>query len=82
MKEPKIPKRIQKIADTCRGGGQTLHLALPQVSRGETNRRYWFEPSGRPAPTQSAEEAISLGLLIPAGDCLFGIADSQTFRVA
>jgi hypothetical protein len=75
----KIPKRVQKIADACRGR-QTLHLALPQVSRGETNRRFWFEPSGRAAATQSAEEAIGLGLLVPAGDCLFGNADSQTFR--
>lgn len=78
----KIPKRVQRIADICRLGGQTLHLAHPVASRGETTRRYWFEPSGRPAPTISAEEAISRGLLCPAGDSLFGGADSQTFRAA
>lgn len=81
IKEPKIPKRVLRVAAVCQKG-ETLHLALPQVSRGETNRRYWFEPSGKPAPTISAEQAINLGLLLPAGDCLFGTADSQTFRAA
>lgn len=77
----KIPKRIQRIVDACRGG-QTLHLAHPITSRGETNRRYWFEPSGRAVATLSAEEAIGRGLLSPAGDSLFGGSDSQTFRAA
>lgn len=81
-KIPRIPKRIQRIADYCRLGGQTLHLANPVLSRGETKRRYWFEPSGRPAPTNSAEEAIGRGLMVPCGDSLFGGADSQSFRAA
>jgi hypothetical protein len=77
----KVPKRILKIVERCKGG-ETVHLALPQVSRNETNRRYWFEPSGKIAPITSTEQAIKLGLLVPAGDCLFGLDDSQTFRAA
>lgn len=77
----KVPKRVLDIVDRCKRG-ETIHLALPQVSRNETNRRYWFEPSGRDAATKSTEDAIKLGLLIPAGDCLFGSDDSQTFRAA
>lgn len=79
--EAKVPKRILKIVDTCKSG-QTLHLALPRLTNGETVRRYWFEPSGRTAPTRSTEQAISLGLLKPAGDCLFSLLDSQTFTAA
>lgn len=79
--EVKVPKRILKIVDACKRG-QTLHLALPRITNGETCRRYWFEPSGRAAPTKSTEQAIGLGLLKPAGDSLFSLADSQTFTAA
>lgn len=79
--EVKVPKRIAKIVDRCRKG-ETLHLALPQITRGETNKRYWFEPSGKPAPVVSTEQAIAMGLLIPAGDSLFGGIDSQSFSAS
>lgn len=78
-KAPKIPQRVLKIAERC-SRGETLHFAHPVTSRGETNDRYWFEPSGRQAATLSAREAIAIGLVVPAGDSLFGGADSQTYR--
>ncbi len=79
--EVKVPKRVLRVVDACKRG-QTVHLALPRITNGETNRRYWFEPSGRPAPVRSTEQAIHLGLLKPAGDTLFAALDSQTFTAS
>lgn len=81
-KEAKIPKRIQKIVDTCRGG-QRLTRTLPTI---RDNMRldpiFRFEPSGREAPAFSAMQAISSGLLVPCRDGLFGAEFSQTFVAA
>lgn len=77
-KEPKVPVRVQRVVDACRGG-QTLCLTIRHSDVGD-ERVYWLEPSGRPAGTKSAEQAIELGLLLPAGDGLFDL--SQTWRAA
>lgn len=78
-KKPKrLPIRIQTLVGACRGG-QTLCCTLRHSEVGD-ERIYWLEPSGRPAGTKSAEQAIELGLLVPAGDGLFGM--SQTWRAA
>jgi len=72
-KEPKIPLRIQRIVRHLEGG-QTLCMTMPPDG-GE--RRYFLEPSQRNVARKSAEEAISLGLLEPHNDGLFG--SSQTW---
>lgn len=77
-KQPKIPVRVQRIVDACRGG-QSLCLTIRHSEVGD-QRVYWLEPSGRPAGTKSAERAIEMGLLAPAGDGLFDL--SQTWRAA
>lgn len=79
-KEKRLPIRIQNIVGACRGG-QTLCLSIRHSDVGD-ERVYWLEPSGRPAGTKSAEEAIALGLLMPSGDSLFAETDSQTYRAA
>lgn len=79
MKKPKeLPVRVQRIVDACRGG-QTLCLTIRHSDVGD-ERTYWLEPTGKPAGTKSAERAIELGLLVPAGDGLFDL--SQTWRAA
>lgn len=78
-KEKRLPVRIQTIVGACKGG-QTLCLAIRQSDVGD-ERVYWFEPSGRPAGTKSADQAIEMGLLVPTGDGLFA-GDSQTYRAA
>lgn len=77
-KEKRLPVRIQTIVGACRAG-QTLCLTIRHSEVGDEHV-YWLEPSGRSAGTKSAEEAIALGLLVPAGDGLFG--HSQTYRAA
>lgn len=77
-KTKRLPVRIQTIVGACRGG-QTLCLTIRHSEVGD-ERTYWLEPSGRSAGTKSAEQAIELGLLVPAGDGLFGM--SQTWRAA
>lgn len=77
-KEPTLPIRIRRIVMMCEAG-QALCVAIKKSEVGD-ERAYWFEPSGKSAPPKSAERAIELGLLAPAGDGLFG--DSQTYRIA
>jgi hypothetical protein len=77
-KPERLPARVQEVVGACRGG-QTLCLYIRHSDVGD-ERSYWLEPSGRPAGSKSAEEAIAAGLLIPNGDALFG--DSQTYRAA
>lgn len=77
-KPKRLPIRIQTLVGAC-GGGQTLCCTLRHSEVGD-ERVYWLEPSGRSAGTRSAERAIELGLLVPAGDGLFGV--SQTWRAA
>lgn len=79
-KAKRLPVRVQKIVGAC-VAGQTLCLAIKHSEVGD-EKSYWLEPSGRPAGTKSAEEAIALGLLKPSGDSLFAEADSQTYRAA
>lgn len=76
----KIPTRVRRIVEACREG-QTLCLTIHRSDVG-AERRYWLEPSGRPAPSKSAEKAIKLGLLTPTGDGLFPGVDSQTYKAA
>jgi hypothetical protein len=78
MENTKVPKRVQKIVDACKRG-QTLCLTLRHSDAGD-ERHYWFEPSNRKAGVKSAERAIEMGLLVPAGDGLFDL--SQTYRAA
>jgi hypothetical protein len=77
-KPKRLPVHIQKIVGAVKGG-QTLCVYIRHSDVGD-ERSYWLEPSGRPARSKSAEEAIAEGLLVPNGDALFG--DSQTYRAA
>jgi hypothetical protein len=76
-KEPKIPKRLLRIVERCRGG-ETL-CREPGPRGGEP--RFWFEPSQENAPAVSCHEAIQAGLLVGNGDGLLP-GTSQTFRAA
>lgn len=75
---PKIPKRVRIVLAKL-SLGEVLCTGLKRSDVGD-ERYYWFEPSGKTAPPKSSEQAIAQGLLIPAGDGLFG--DSQTYRLA
>lgn len=79
-KEKRLPVRIQKIVGACKAG-ETLCLHIKRSEVGD-ERAFWLEPSSRAIGAKSAQEAITLGLLIPSGDSLFDIADSQTYRAS
>jgi hypothetical protein len=77
-KKQEVPFRVQRVVSKCKLG-EKLCVGLRHSEAG-LERSYWFEPSGKNAPPKSSEQAISMGLLIPNGDGLFG--DSQTYRAA
>lgn len=74
----KLPKRVQAIIDTVRHG-QTLCCHKHLNREGQTERLWFFEPSGKPATPKSAEAAIATSFLRPCGDGLFP-NQSQTWR--
>ncbi len=77
-KEPKVPLRVRRLVMACEGG-QKLCLTIRRSEVGD-DKLYWLEPSGRPVGVKSAEQAMTLGLLRPSGDGLFG--SSQTWMAA
>lgn len=74
-------KRAERIADQCRTG-KALCRYNRQTETGSTEIVYFLEPGGRRVEAKSAQNAIKHGLLIPAGDGLFGAESSQTWRAA
>lgn len=76
MAEIKVPKRVLIFVERLRKGECLAQENTPKGGK----RQFWWEPSGKLAAQRSVEKAISLGLIVPAGDGLFG--DSQTYRAA
>lgn len=77
-KEPKVPVRVQRIVDACRGGQSLVVFHLHKAS-GETEQVYRLEPSGKVVGPKGAAQAIADGLLSPRGDGLFGAEFSQAW---
>lgn len=76
-KEPKVPVRVQRIVDACRGG-QTLCKSTALNRLGTTDVRWFLHPSNREVPAISAQQATDH--LCPSCDGLFGAESSQTWR--
>lgn len=75
MTKDKVPARIQRVLSRLQSGQTLCKGNAP--NGGEV--RFWFEPSQTDAPLQSCFDAIRRGLIVPAGDGLFG--NSQTYRL-
>lgn len=75
-----IPKRILSVVERCRLIG-CLTKTLPLAYAGET-QIHWTFADGSEAPDLNVRQAIERGLIIPAGDGLFGSEMSQTYRAA
>lgn len=76
QKEKKVPKRVQRIVDACRGG-QTLCRSIAPTRLGTCEDRWFLHPSNKEVSRLSATEASLL--LIPRCDGLFGADTSQTW---
>jgi hypothetical protein len=74
----KIPLRVRRVIDRVYAG-ERLCVALKTNLSGKHETQYFYEPSGRSAPTTSAQQAIETGYLRPAGDSLFEAVPSQTW---
>lgn len=81
MTEVKIPRRVSAIVSKL-ASGQTLHYDFNVKKTGRDNDRFWLEPSQKNVAPKSVRKAIELGLIVPAGDCLFSDTPSQTYRLA
>lgn len=78
---PKIWKRAERIAEQCKSG-KTLCRYNRQTETGGTEVVFFLEPGGKQVGRRSAENAINNGLVIAAGDGLFGLETSQTWSAA
>lgn len=77
-KQKKIPIRVQRIIDRCRGGEKVCKF-LRLKENGAKEEVFFYEPAGGNIGPKSAAAAISMGAIVPLGDGLFGDQDSQTF---
>ena len=73
-----IPKRVQALVDRL-ARQERLCKFLRRKETGETEILFFLEPSGVVVGIWTAERAIKMGLLKPAGDGLFSEDYSQTF---
>lgn len=76
--QKKLPSRVQLVVDRVRKG-ERLQRTFCTKANGEKETLFSFQPSGRPAPPKSSQDAIDSGLLRALGDGLFGDDTSQTY---
>lgn len=69
---------VKALVKACQSG-QRLCKFMHGKHYEEQSAYYVLEPSGRPVHARTASGAIRAGLLMPAGDGLFGLEDSQTW---
>ena len=76
----RLPKSVQRVISTVRQG-ETLCKFLRRKETGETDVRFFFEPSGRKVGRISATRATRTPFLAPQQDGLFAGTD-QTWTAA
>jgi len=81
MNERALPIRVKRLITTMQRKRQTLSKSYRKGPNGGAEVIYLLEPSGRRIGAWTAEKAIKLQLLVPAGDGLFGPASSQSWSL-
>jgi hypothetical protein len=77
-RKKKVPVSVQRVVNKLLDGQKLCRQRTPES--GEIF--YFFEPGGRRCGPKTAEKAISMGLVKPAGDDLFSESNSQTWVAA
>lgn len=75
MKKVRIPKRVQRLVSLCEAGEVLCRSNAPKGGEPQ----YFLDPSNRNVGIETAKKAITLGLLVPNGDCLFRDGNDQTW---
>lgn len=79
----KLPKRVRTVIERCQRDQVLCRSYRPRAIGEDTSvLNYWFEPSGIPAPSISATEAIEKKFLVPQDAGLFNDGNAQSFVAA